>query len=118
MPEAQLTTDERIAARESRLELASELAALVEGSAVLSTWITACAESLNGSPGRSESFDDLDSLILRQPWRLAYWRVAADEVNCTRTARCALGNSGSVGRRHRSLACAQTPPGPLDGVSG
>jgi (1->4)-alpha-D-glucan 1-alpha-D-glucosylmutase len=38
----------------------------------------------NGVPGDSESFDLLDALIVQQPYRLAYWRVAADEINYRR----------------------------------
>jgi (1->4)-alpha-D-glucan 1-alpha-D-glucosylmutase len=38
----------------------------------------------NGVPGASESFDLLDALIVQQPYRLAYWRVAADEINYRR----------------------------------
>jgi (1->4)-alpha-D-glucan 1-alpha-D-glucosylmutase len=38
----------------------------------------------NGVPGDAESFDLLDALIVQQPYRLAYWRVAADEINYRR----------------------------------
>ncbi len=38
----------------------------------------------NGVPGRPESFDLLHSLLEEQAYRLAFWRVAADEINYRR----------------------------------
>jgi (1->4)-alpha-D-glucan 1-alpha-D-glucosylmutase len=38
----------------------------------------------NGSPGDSRSFDLLDELLEKQCYRLAYWRVAPDEINYRR----------------------------------
>jgi len=40
--------------------------------------------SLNGTRGDARSFDRLDALIREQSYRLAYWRVAADEINYRR----------------------------------
>jgi (1->4)-alpha-D-glucan 1-alpha-D-glucosylmutase len=39
---------------------------------------------LNGAPGDPRSFDLLDALVGRQSYRLAYWRVAAEEINYRR----------------------------------
>ena len=39
---------------------------------------------LNGTPDQPRSFDRLDELLNRQHYRLAYWRVAADEINYRR----------------------------------
>ena len=39
---------------------------------------------LNGIPGDSDSFNLLHGLIKRQSYRLAYWRVASDEINYRR----------------------------------
>ena len=39
---------------------------------------------LNGMPGDAASFDALDELLSRQHYRLAYWRVAPDEINYRR----------------------------------
>jgi (1->4)-alpha-D-glucan 1-alpha-D-glucosylmutase len=58
-------------------ELASQSAALRESIASL------CVE-LNGRFGERASFDALDALIAAQPYRLAYWRVAGDEINYRR----------------------------------
>jgi (1->4)-alpha-D-glucan 1-alpha-D-glucosylmutase len=39
---------------------------------------------LNGTPGDTRSFDSLHELIKAQAFRLAYWRVAADDINYRR----------------------------------
>jgi (1->4)-alpha-D-glucan 1-alpha-D-glucosylmutase len=39
---------------------------------------------LNGEKGNPRSFDKLDELLNQQWYRLAYWRVAADEINYRR----------------------------------
>jgi (1->4)-alpha-D-glucan 1-alpha-D-glucosylmutase len=41
-------------------------------------------EQLNGKTGDPKSFDDLEKLLEQQWYRLAYWRVAADEINYRR----------------------------------
>jgi len=38
----------------------------------------------NGEPGRPVSFDPLERLLATQAYRLAFWRVAADEINYRR----------------------------------
>ncbi len=42
------------------------------------------AQALAGVPGRRETFGPLHELLERQAYRLAYWRVAADEINYRR----------------------------------
>jgi (1->4)-alpha-D-glucan 1-alpha-D-glucosylmutase len=39
---------------------------------------------LNGRKGLPQSFDTLDRLLGDQPYRLSFWRVAADEINYRR----------------------------------
>jgi (1->4)-alpha-D-glucan 1-alpha-D-glucosylmutase len=46
--------------------------------------IDASVEQLNGTPGDPRSFDLLDALMERQAYRLAYWRVAGEEINYRR----------------------------------
>jgi (1->4)-alpha-D-glucan 1-alpha-D-glucosylmutase len=41
-------------------------------------------EAINGSPGDPASFDALHELLEDQPFRLAYWCVASDEINYRR----------------------------------
>jgi (1->4)-alpha-D-glucan 1-alpha-D-glucosylmutase len=38
----------------------------------------------NGTVGEPQSFDLLDGLIEAQPYRLAFWRVAGEEINYRR----------------------------------
>jgi (1->4)-alpha-D-glucan 1-alpha-D-glucosylmutase len=42
------------------------------------------ADRLNGQPGNPESFQQLHALLEQQAYRLAFWRVAADEINYRR----------------------------------
>jgi (1->4)-alpha-D-glucan 1-alpha-D-glucosylmutase len=39
---------------------------------------------INGHPGDARSFDKLDQLLNAQSYRLAFWRVAAEEINYRR----------------------------------
>ena len=39
---------------------------------------------INGTPGEPRSFDALDALLGDQAYRLAFWRVAAEEINYRR----------------------------------
>jgi len=39
---------------------------------------------INGHPGDARSFDKLDELLNAQSYRLAFWRVAAEEINYRR----------------------------------
>ncbi|TAK75751.1 MAG: malto-oligosyltrehalose synthase [Aquabacterium sp.] len=60
------------------------LAQLVAGTSGLREWITECRRVLNGQAGQPASFDALDRLLRAQAYRLAYWRVAGDDVNYRR----------------------------------
>jgi (1->4)-alpha-D-glucan 1-alpha-D-glucosylmutase len=40
--------------------------------------------AVGGRPGEPRSFDRLDALLNRQHYRLAYWKVASDEINYRR----------------------------------
>ena len=88
--------------------------------------IEAAVRSLNGDAAEPPSFDALHALLERQAYRLAYWRVAADEINYRRffdindlaalrieTRRCSRRPTGwcsSWSPRARSTACASTTP--------
>jgi (1->4)-alpha-D-glucan 1-alpha-D-glucosylmutase len=41
-------------------------------------------KAFNGRPGDPRSFDPLDALLSAQAYRLAYWRVAGEEINYRR----------------------------------
>ncbi len=46
--------------------------------------LTAAIEEMNGVVGQPSSFDRLEELLRAQCYRLAYWRVASDEINYRR----------------------------------
>ena len=46
--------------------------------------IQCAVEETNGRPGDARSFDRLDELLNAQAYRLAFWRVAAEEINYRR----------------------------------
>ena len=50
----------------------------------LAAFIDANVASLQGTQGDPRSFDDLHRLLEQQVYRLAYWRVAAEEINYRR----------------------------------
>lgn len=60
------------------------LAALVEGSASIRLFLEENVRLINGTKGDPRSFDLLDQLLNDQAYRLAYWRVAAEEINYRR----------------------------------
>ncbi|WP_114393303.1 malto-oligosyltrehalose synthase [Oleisolibacter albus] len=65
-------------------ELKSRLAALVEQDAKIAAAITAVLDRVNGRPDDPASFRDLHALLERQSYRMAFWRVASDEINYRR----------------------------------
>ena len=60
------------------------LAALCNRSAQICEFVQNNVRALNGTPGDGASFEDLHELIKTQAYRLAYWRVAADDINYRR----------------------------------
>jgi (1->4)-alpha-D-glucan 1-alpha-D-glucosylmutase len=57
---------------------------LVEQNQAVRLSLEETVRTWNGKPGDPRSFDHLDRLLGAQPYRLAYWRVAAEEVNYRR----------------------------------
>ena len=60
------------------------LAALCERSAEIKNFLAANVTAFNGNAGDLRSFDNLHELIKMQVFRLAQWRVAADDINYRR----------------------------------
>ncbi len=60
------------------------LATLAENSAEVRHFILENIALFNGKEGEPQSFDLLDALLNEQAYRLAYWRVASDEINYRR----------------------------------
>jgi (1->4)-alpha-D-glucan 1-alpha-D-glucosylmutase len=60
------------------------LAALTQDQAGVRAFVEETVRVYNGQPGQPRSFGLLDKLLDEQPYRLSYWRVAADEINYRR----------------------------------
>jgi (1->4)-alpha-D-glucan 1-alpha-D-glucosylmutase len=85
LPRRSETNSDRIAERarekeviKRRLERRCQEAPLVQEA------IEKALTIINGTPGDSRSFDALDALLSDQAYRLAFWRVAAEEINYRR----------------------------------
>jgi len=85
LPAPTQTAPERVRERmrESAV-IARRLARLVENSPVIRASLEETLRVYNGKPGDPRSFDLLDRLLDEQVYRLAYWRVAAEEINYRR----------------------------------
>jgi (1->4)-alpha-D-glucan 1-alpha-D-glucosylmutase len=70
-------------AREKEI-IKRRLSALVEESPIVAQHVDRAVARFNGVPGDPRSFDRLDELLAAQAFRLAYWRVAAEEINYRR----------------------------------
>jgi (1->4)-alpha-D-glucan 1-alpha-D-glucosylmutase len=76
---------ERVAERQREKEVVKRrIATLLSDQPVIAEAVSRALEALNGKPGDPHSFDVLDQLLAMQPYRLAYWRVASDEINYRR----------------------------------
>ena len=83
-PRTELAPD-KVAERHREKEVVKRrLAALCAASPEVRSAIEASVRTFNGIPGNPRSFDLLDGLIERQSYRLAFWRVAAEEINYRR----------------------------------
>ena len=85
LPPQEETRAEKIAERERDKEIHKQrLADLCARAPAILTRIQERVENMNGEPGDSASFDALHELIKAQAFHLAYWRVAADDINYRR----------------------------------
>jgi (1->4)-alpha-D-glucan 1-alpha-D-glucosylmutase len=76
---------ESIALRAREKEVVKRrLAAVVEKDPAAGAFIAATLRHLNGVAGQPRTFDRLDQLLNAQSYRLAYWRVASEEINYRR----------------------------------
>jgi (1->4)-alpha-D-glucan 1-alpha-D-glucosylmutase len=83
-PRAELDDDQRRERIREKEVQKNRLNALVSRSPLLREHIEKSIEELNGIPGDPKSFDALHELIKAQAYRLAQWRVAADDINYRR----------------------------------
>ena len=87
----------------------SRLVRLTARSSRVREHIERAIDAFNGRPGTPDSFNLLHELLERQPYRLAYWRTSAHEINSGGSStsmiwRCADGASGSVRRDAQLLS--------------
>jgi len=79
------TDPARICGRQCEKELIeARLASLIESSDAVRTKLDESLKVLNGTRGDPHSFDRLENLLNDQAYRLAFWQVAADEINFRR----------------------------------
>jgi len=85
IPHRTETDRELLAARHRETDIAyQKLAKLLEESGDVRDFISENVRLFNGAPGDPRSFDLLDGLLHDQVYRLAYWRVAGEEINYRR----------------------------------
>ncbi len=65
-------------------ELKRALAALIASAPAVGDSLDRVCAAWNGTPDLPRSFDQLHKLLERQAYRLAYWRLAANEINYRR----------------------------------
>ncbi|MBI3862922.1 MAG: malto-oligosyltrehalose synthase [Planctomycetia bacterium] len=75
------SADER---RREKEVVCRRLSELCQQSPAVRDFIDANVRLFNGKSGEPASFDLLDDLLLEQPYRLAHWQVASDEINYRR----------------------------------
>ena len=85
LPPTSVTEPAEVAERQREKEVVKRrLANLTTEWAALGAGLANGLASLNGQVGEPASFDRLDALLDRQPYRLAFWRVASEEINYRR----------------------------------
>lgn len=70
--------------RREKVVTQRRLSALYQQSAEVRRALDQAVDVYNGTPGDAPSFDRLDALLGEQSYRLAFWRVAAEEINYRR----------------------------------
>jgi (1->4)-alpha-D-glucan 1-alpha-D-glucosylmutase len=85
LPDRRDPTQEQIRERHQQKEIRKRaLAQLYATHATLAAAVEAGVRSFAGDPNEAASFDALHELLELQPYRLAYWRVASDDINYRR----------------------------------
>jgi (1->4)-alpha-D-glucan 1-alpha-D-glucosylmutase len=85
LPPRTETSPDRVAERMREKEIVKKrIGALVNASPQVRAAIEWALNAFNGQPGDRRSFDLLDRLLEAQAYRLAYWRVATEEINYRR----------------------------------
>jgi (1->4)-alpha-D-glucan 1-alpha-D-glucosylmutase len=74
----------RLWRQHEKTALKAQLAARLQENPAFAPAIAKVVAEINGRANERSSFDRLDALIDSQPYRLAHWRVAGDEINYRR----------------------------------
>lgn len=79
-------TDPELIAERQREQVVAKyrLAEVVRRSEPIRGAVAAASDAFNGDPADPRSFDALDALLEAQTYRLAFWKVAAEEINYRR----------------------------------
>ncbi len=85
LPPRRRTDDEGRQERNRQKELIKrQLAELHDQSSAFRRALSKVLAAINGRKGDPRSYDALDELLAQQSYRLAFWRVAAEEINYRR----------------------------------
>src|SRR5262249_15384022 len=122
LPDRETTTPEQVIERDRDEEIHKQrLMELLNANPELLAAIETAAREISGTPGNPSSFDGLHDLLERQCYRLAYWRVAADDINYRRffdvndLAALRMENDAVFESTHR-LVLELLREGKLDGL--
>lgn len=122
LPDRETTEPTAILERDRDEEIHKQrLMELLNANPDLHAAIEAAAREISGTPGNPSSFDALHDLLERQCYRLAYWRVAADDINYRRffdvndLAALRMENDAVFESTHR-LVLELLREGKLDGL--
>jgi (1->4)-alpha-D-glucan 1-alpha-D-glucosylmutase len=83
-PRTEIAPEKRIERNREKEVIKRRIATLYNDCETVRTAIAEAVQAFNGNIGDPHSFDLLDDLINAQSYRLAYWRVAAEEINYRR----------------------------------
>lgn len=85
LPPPDATSDEARSERHREKEVFKRrIETLCAETPLICRTLDAVLAAFNGTPGEPASFDDLDRLLRQQSYRLAFWRVATEEINYRR----------------------------------
>jgi (1->4)-alpha-D-glucan 1-alpha-D-glucosylmutase len=122
LPDRETSTPEQVIERDRDEEIHKlRLMELLNATPELHAAIETAATEISATPGNNSSFDALHELLERQCYRLAYWRVAADDINYRRffdvndLAALRMENDAVFEATHR-LVLELLREGKLDGL--
>jgi (1->4)-alpha-D-glucan 1-alpha-D-glucosylmutase len=122
LPDRREASPEQRAERErAKQQAKGRLAVLAAADSAVAAAVEAAARSFMGTPREPASFDALHELLELQAFHLAYWRVAADDINYRRffdvndLAALRVDNAAVFEMTHR-LVLQLVAAGKIDGL--